>query len=71
MKTTVTRNAGGQNPKETMATSIHIPDLWHIAMALKELSKKDGNKWMDFAADEVLEAWHIAHDLKHHVINSL
>jgi hypothetical protein len=71
MKSTVTRHPKGQHPKEVRITSVHIPDLWHIAMALKELSVKNGNTWMDFAADEVLEAWHIAHDLKDHVIDSV
>ena len=41
------------------AASIHIPDLWHIAMALPERHK-----------DMVLQCWHAAHAMKDHIIKS-
>tara|TARA_R110000751_G_C13407630_1_gene438548 strand:- start:148 stop:333 length:186 start_codon:yes stop_codon:yes gene_type:complete len=34
-----------------------IPDLWHLAMALKDWG-------MEPASAAVLETWHLAHDLK-------
>jgi len=38
-------------------SSIQIPDLWHIAMQLNDAGDVA-------AADAVLTAWHMAHELK-------
>lgn len=36
---------------------IEIPDLWHLAMALRDWG-------MEPASAAVLETWHLAHDMK-------
>ena len=40
--------------------SVQIPDLWHVAMLLKD-------KGLIHQSEQVLDAWHIAHDLKNHI----
>lgn len=42
-------------------TEVH--DLWHTAMYLRD-------KGQDHLADMVLETWHLASDLKKHVLNN-
>ena len=39
------------------AKTVEIPDLWHLAMALRDWG-------MEPASAAVLETWHLAHDLK-------
>lgn len=47
------------------ARKIQIPDLWHLAMYLKD-SKNAGLREQ---ADMVLECWHLAHAMKDHIVN--
>jgi hypothetical protein len=56
-ETLVTLNRGGTKERTERAGALQIPDLWHIAMTLDE---------PDRAA--VLEVWHLAADLKTHII---
>jgi len=39
------------------AKTTQIPDLWHLAMALRDWG-------MEPASAAVLETWHLAHDLR-------
>ena len=60
----VTLNPGGTHEKTVDISEIQIPDLWHIAQALK--SKKSAPTAVA-AGDDVLEVWHLAHSLKKHI----
>ncbi len=60
--------------KTASAGEIEIPDLWHIAMALKDVAA--GRRRMigvdsvalSSQADAILKCWHTAHALKQHII---
>lgn len=57
---TITR----QNGKVVNVSELTIPDLWHLAMHLRDLAQKHGgDSWYAVAAHDVLETWHLAHDL--------
>ena len=48
-------------------SKITIPDLWHVAMALKDMGDKEprfGGAYGMSASEAVLECWHLCHDLK-------
>lgn len=60
MKTTITRFKGGTLESEVPVNEIKIPDLWH-------LSEKLRNEFGIDAGNEVLEVWHLAHDLLRHI----
>lgn len=53
-KTTVTLNRGGSGETTVLPNAIHIPDLWHIAHRIKDNKDKE----------DVLNTWHLSHDLK-------
>lgn len=63
-KKMVTLCRGGLEEKTLSIEEIEIPDLWHIAMAMKK-----GKIWlgMERDAEWVLKTWHFAHDLKRHI----
>jgi hypothetical protein len=42
---------------------IEVPDLWHLAMALKNGTIKS-KKTQALASAQVLDLWHLTHDLK-------
>jgi hypothetical protein len=50
---------GGSARREVELDEIQVPNLWHIAQALRTVAIKDPE-----ASDMVLETWHLAHDLK-------
>ena len=54
--TIITRAKGGTAERQVKAYNVTIPDLWHIAQRLPEPQRS-----------EVLEAWHLAHDLLDHI----
>lgn len=73
----ITRAKGGAEERKVELNTIVIPDLWHLAMWLKDnppnikhhhigLQSILANKPVDNIdwCDIVLEAWHLAHDLK-------
>lgn len=60
MKTaTVTRSPNGNARHEKPLDQIVIPDLWHIAQAIKA-------KFGPEVYREVIDTWHLAHDLLTH-----
>jgi len=59
--TLVTLSPGAQNERQIKVDDIEIPDLWHVAGFLEEKGQKR-------AAAGVLEVWHLAHDLKKHIL---
>jgi hypothetical protein len=54
----------GEGKRIVDIDSIHIPDLWPVAMALRDYSEANA-EW----SEQVLEVWHLAHDLKKHIQN--
>ena len=63
-ETKVTLNKGGSEEKTLPISQITIPDLWHIAEAIRKNGKvADGPG----CAALILECWNLAHDLKNHV----
>ena len=66
-KTKVTLNKGGSKKKTIPISQVEIPDLWHIAEAIRKDGKvADGPG----CADLILECWSRAHDLKRHIQES-
>ena len=60
----VTLNKGGTGEKVVSISEVSIPDLWHIANAIREHGKvADGPG----CAELILECWSRAHDLKRHI----
>lgn len=56
----VVHTAYGQVPKRPVELeSIHIHDLWHIALRLPDCDR-----------DAVLDVWQLAHDLQEYVLNN-
>lgn len=58
----VTLSKGGTKERQLDINHIRIPDLWHIAMAVG-----DNPCFTKLHQDEILECWHLAHDLKRHI----
>jgi hypothetical protein len=56
---TITLFKGGTAEITLRPSQIEIPDLWHIAMALKT-EKGYGPQ----ACDAILKTWHLAHGLR-------
>ena len=50
------RARGGSLERVVPVDELRVPDLWHIAMHLKE-------RGFPKAQDEVLECWYLCHDL--------
>jgi len=58
MRTEITLNKGGLNERTVALESLIIPDLWHIAASRKDEEERK----------KILECWHLAHDLKKHLL---
>lgn len=56
----ITLNKGGGGEKVIDTRSLQVPDLWHVAMYLADEGLQE-------SSDKVLEAWHLAHDMKRHI----
>ena len=58
--TTITLNKGGTAERTIDSQAIDVPNLWYVATRLREAENiKD--------AQLVMDCWHLAHDLKHHI----
>ncbi len=66
-KTKVILNKGGTKEKTVPIDRVGIPDLWHIAEALRKDGKVDDGPG---CADLILECWSRTHDLKRHIQES-
>ena len=53
---TIIRNAEGTKRRLIEIDKIQVPDLWHVAMYVKD---QGDTQW----ADQILDCWHLAHDL--------
>lgn len=58
----ITLHAGSEHEKNINIRSLEIPDLWHLAMDLRESSDKR-------TAEMVLECWYMAHALKQCILD--
>ena len=66
-ETKVTLNKGGSKETTMPISQVNIPDLWHIAEAIKRNGKvADGPG----CADLILRCWNRAHDFKRHIQES-
>jgi hypothetical protein len=66
----ITRSKGGTAEREVDVQDIQVPDLWHVAMHLKELSESSNSHLKHkykIASEEILETWHLAHDMKRYL----
>jgi hypothetical protein len=68
--TQITLNKGGTAEKTVEAESLQIPDLWHIADWLDGEAITKKRPELANQAEKIREAWHIAHDLKRHIIEA-
>jgi len=64
---TFTRSKGGTAEREEIISQIQVPDLWHLYLALKDGKLTRNKKILAKAAEDVYEAWHLAHDMKRHL----
>ena len=64
---TFTRSKGGTAEREEPINGITVPDLWHLYLALKDGKLTRNKKILAKAAEDVYEAWHLAHDMKRHL----
>lgn len=68
--TVIARSKGGTEERQEDVRGFNIPDLWHIAMWLKdnesEINIHNHLRGQSFS-DAVLECWHLCHDLVRHV----
>lgn len=56
MINTIIRAPEGTDRREVEVDKIKVPDLWHVAVYLQD---KDNTQW----ATQILDCWHLAHDL--------
>ena len=49
------------------AADIYIPDLWGLAMWLKN-SDAESTDDLNALSDDVLKCWHLCHSLRQHII---
>ena len=64
---TLTRAKGGTGEYEEPINGITVPNLWHLAQALKNGTLTGNKKVLAQFAEDVLECRHLAHDMKRHI----
>jgi hypothetical protein len=52
----IVRAPGGTARREVRLSELRVPDLWHLAMRLEGRDRA-----------EVLDVWHLCHDLIRHI----
>jgi len=57
----IIRSMDGTARREVELSDIKVPDMWHLYIRLREDKRLDNG--LRAAAEDVLETWHIAHDL--------
>jgi len=67
---TVTLFKGGTKEKTLPISQVEIPDLWHIAEAIRTNGRIGGKAGRERAADMILDCWHICGALKEHIQTS-
>ena len=67
-RTPVTLAAGGKSERQVPAGEIVVPDLWHLASAVKAGKVLRSREEM---AAQIKEVWHLAHDLHNHILHSV
>lgn len=64
-KVQVIRGNGGVDPQLVDVDEIRVPDIWHTMQRLRDWPSVVSEE----EVDEILETWHLCHDLKKHVLN--
>jgi len=58
---TITRSRGGEAERKVHINDIKVPDLWHVAMAVRKgFTYRKGIR--EELSDEILDTWLLAHD---------
>ena len=65
--TLVTLNKGGTKERTVRIDEIQIPDMWHLAMALKDFPTDNMIVDPIACSELVLECWAMAKGLKRHI----
>lgn len=69
-ETIVKLSKNGAAARDVFIKNVEIKDLWHIAMNIKDGSCKYwSQEERGKISEEILDAWHRAHDLKTHIID--
>jgi hypothetical protein len=74
--TDITLKKGGEGETTIKAADINVPDLWHIAGWLegeairRRKNGLEGAELLDTNAKAILDTWHLAHDLKNHIVEN-
>jgi hypothetical protein len=64
----IVRSKEGKQTRIQRVDEIEIPDLWHLAMAMQNKIEGAGRlKLENGDVDEILETWHLCHDLLKHI----
>ena len=63
---TFTRSKGGTAEREEIISQIQVPHLWHTILGIREGTKVP-KAHRDAVADDILECWHLAHDMRKHL----
>lgn len=67
-QTIITLSKGSDAEHQLPISQIIIPDLWRTANEIRDTGKViDGPG----CAEAILECWHIAHDLKNHIVSDM
>ena len=74
MTNAITLNPGTPSEITAAPGQIDVPDLWHIAQALKKTGETvyvpvNGEMKHILAGDYILECWHLAHAFRRYLID--
>ena len=63
----VTLSKDGTKKRTVDINEIEIPDMWHHIPYIRQCSDIPEQERNEMA-EEILECWHLAHDLKRHIV---
>ena len=65
----ITLNPGSLSEQTIDPQQLQVPDLWHLAQALKHGPITRSKAVQARAGDDILELWHLAHALKRYILD--
>ena len=65
----ITLNPGYPSERTVDIFTVQVPDLWHLAQALKNGPITRSKAVQARAGDDILELWHLAHALKRYILD--
>ena len=63
----ITLNPGYPSERTVDIFTVQVPDLWHLAQALKNGPITRSKAVQARAGDDILELWQLAHELKRYI----